>query len=439
MTFQPTPRNKITAYLDKSFKGQKESITFTLGAANPAGVEWETATTTYKPGNYQIGYLKWSSPISSRLLLEAGGAINLFNLNYNTYLPGIRKERGTPEWYASAIRRDLVLNTFRGAPAISEQYASQPHYSFSSSASYATGSHTFKGGVQVRHMLIKNQSHGGNADLIQQYRNGVPDSVAVGALPFIAAFYGDAVGLYAMDSWTLGRLTMNAGLRFDRFTGGVDESAMAPGRFVPARQVASSSPVPDFNDLSPRLSAVYDLFGNAKTALKFSVNKYLRQYASNYYYPYSPITQATETRNWFDCDLTPGTSTCSGRATADQRRRHRPGQRNRADQQPAFRAGSRSAGRSRPEARIRLGLFRRRAARIAAAHLGHRRLVLQPQLQRPAVKERAPQPLGLRPVYDHQSTRWFADHCLQPRSGEAGNRRHRRRQFGHQPAPLQRV
>jgi hypothetical protein len=319
VTFQPTSRNKITAYLDKSFKGQKESTTFTLGAANPAGVEWETATTTYKPGNYQIGYVKWSSPLTNRLLLEAGGAANVFNLNYNTYLPGIRKERGTPEWYASAIRRDLVLATLRGAPAISEQYATQPHYSFSSSASYVTGSHTFKTGVQVRHMTIRNESHGGNADLIQNYRNGVPDSVAVGALPFIAAFRSDAVGLFAMDSWTLGRLTVNPGLRFDRFTGGIEASAMQAGRFVPARQVPDSSPVPHFNDLSPRLSAVYDLFGNAKTALKVSANKYLRQYASNYFYPYSPITQDQETRQWFDCDLIPGTATCSGLSLATNR------------------------------------------------------------------------------------------------------------------------
>ena len=100
LTFQPTPRNKFTAYLDKSFKGQKESVTFTLGAGNPSGVEWETATTTYKPKNYQIAYVKWSSPVSSRLLLEAGGSLNQFDLDYNQYLPGVLKERGTPEWYA---------------------------------------------------------------------------------------------------------------------------------------------------------------------------------------------------------------------------------------------------------------------------------------------------------------------------------------------------
>lgn len=319
LTFQPTPRNKFTAYLDKSFKGQKESVTFTLGAANPAGVEWETATTTYKPKNYQVGYVKWTSPVSSRLLIEAGGAMNQFHLDYNQYLPGVLKQRGTPEWFASAIRQDLVLLTLRGAPAISEQTAFQPHYSFSSSASYVTGSHTFKAGVQLRHMTIENQSTGGNADLIQRYRNGVPDSVQVGPLPFVAAFRTNEYSVYAMDSWTMGRLTINPGIRFDRLTGGPEASSMAAGRFLPARTVPASSPVPAFNDFSPRLSAVYDLFGNAKTALKVSVNKYLRQYASNYFYPYSPVSQTLDTRNWFDCDLVPGTSTCSGLALATNR------------------------------------------------------------------------------------------------------------------------
>ena len=94
---------------------------------------------------------------------------------------------------------------------------------------------------------------------------------------------------------------------------------MPAGRFVPAREVAGVGAGAHVSDLSPRLSAVYDLFGDAKTALKFSVNKYMRQLASNYFYPLSPITQSTETRNWFDCDLTPGTSTCSGRVLPTNR------------------------------------------------------------------------------------------------------------------------
>ena len=319
LTWQPSARNKITAYIDKSFKSQDETVTFTLGAANPAGVEWETATATYDPSNYQLGYIKWSSPITNKLLLDAGWAFNVFNVVYNTYPEGVRKERGTPEWIAGAPRQDLVTQTLRGGPALSEQFAKQPSYNANSSVSYVTGSHNLKTGVQWRKQLIENHAHGGNADLIQRYRSGVPDSVQVGAVPFIAAFHVDELALYAMDSWTTGRLTVTPGIRFDYLDGGVDPSAMQPGRFVPGREVGSISPVPSFSNWSPRLSAVYDLFGNAKTALKFSVNRYMRQYAASYYYPYSPISQGTDNRNWFDVDLVPGTSTPSGRVLSTNR------------------------------------------------------------------------------------------------------------------------
>ena len=135
---------------------------------NPAGVEWETATVSYDPSNYQVGYFKWTSPVTNRLLLEAGTSFNVFNLSYQTYLPGIRKPRGTPEWFAGAQRRDLVLNTFRSAPAVSELYAYQPLYQYSGSASYVTGSHIFKAGLQFRRQRIRNHAEGGNADLVQR-------------------------------------------------------------------------------------------------------------------------------------------------------------------------------------------------------------------------------------------------------------------------------
>ena len=242
LTWQATPRNKLTAYIDKTFKSQRESTTFTLGDVNPAGVDWETATVSYDPSNYQVGYFKWSSPVTNRLLLEAGTSFNVFNLSYQKYLPGIRQPRGTPGWFAGAQRRDLVLNTFRSAPAVSELYAYQPLYQYSGSASYVTGSHIFKAGLQFRRQKIRNQAEGGNADLVQQYRSGIPDSVSVAAVPYIAAFHVHETGVYAMDTWTLGRLTLSPGVRFDYFKGGVDASGSAPGRFVPLREVEGLFP-----------------------------------------------------------------------------------------------------------------------------------------------------------------------------------------------------
>jgi hypothetical protein len=89
---------------------------------------------------------------------------------------------------------------------------------------------------------------------------------------------------------------------------------MPAGRFVPAREVAAFDPVPDWLDLTPRVSAVYDLFGNARTALKGSAHKYMARTGADFPGRYNPIGAASDRRNWFDCDLVPGsTSACSGR------------------------------------------------------------------------------------------------------------------------------
>jgi hypothetical protein len=56
---------------------------------------------------------------------------------------------------------------------------------------------------------------------------------------------------------------------------------------------------------------VYDLRGDAKTALKFSASKYMAWESPAVATIYNPMGQVTDQRNWFDCNLIPGTSTCS--------------------------------------------------------------------------------------------------------------------------------
>ena len=82
------------------------------------------------------------------------------------------------------------------------------------------------------------------------------------------------LGYYAQDSWTLKRLTLNIGLRVDNFRSMYEESANPPGRFVPGRFFPERRNIPNWNnDLAPRLSGAYDLFGNGRTALKASWSK----------------------------------------------------------------------------------------------------------------------------------------------------------------------
>ena len=313
VTWQVSPRNKVTGYIDRWFKSQDHTITFTAGDGFAPGVDWETATSTYPAHNSFLSYAKWTSPVTNRLLAEAGFSAVHFPTEFGTPLPGIVKAYGTPEWYAGALRRDLALNTFVGQANFSSQFAEQPSYSLSSSVSYVTGTHNAKAGVYYRYANSDSSAPGANAHLTQQYNNRAPASVLVYGLPHRVSTSIDEFAAFAMDSWVIQRLTVTGGVRLDRFGGRVNPMSLPGGRFVGERNFGELHPTEPFLDFSPRLSAVYDLFGNAKTALKFSANKYLTPLSVFFFNPFAPNSVTPDTRIWFDTDLTPGSATPSGR------------------------------------------------------------------------------------------------------------------------------
>jgi hypothetical protein len=105
-TWQVSPRNKVNVYADRiwKFKGHE------MGSLTDP----ETAAGRRDPLLYFMGQVKYVSTITSRLMIDAGYATNI--LRYTIYYqPGIRKERGTPEWFAGARRFDRDLGT-RGVP-----------------------------------------------------------------------------------------------------------------------------------------------------------------------------------------------------------------------------------------------------------------------------------------------------------------------------------
>ena len=72
--------------------------------------------------------------------------------------------------------------------------------------------------------------------------------------------------------------------------------------------------MPNWNDLSPRLGVAYDLFGDGKTAIKWSIGKYVIGYGNRIALANNPVTTSVlqVTRTWTDsnsnfvpdCDLT---------------------------------------------------------------------------------------------------------------------------------------
>ena len=102
-----------------------------------------------------------------------------------------------------------------------------------------TGSHNLKAGFQWgfgSYVL----EYDINGDLSQRYRNGVPDVVRVYNTPVRSEeFLNGDIGIYVQDSWTVRRLTVNAGHPF-RTLHGPD---LGSGR----RRPAASSPARHFD------------------------------------------------------------------------------------------------------------------------------------------------------------------------------------------------
>jgi hypothetical protein len=301
LTWQINQRNKITAYDDYQWKY--------VGHLFTSGTEVQFGAARRPPVLKYTDAVKWTSTVSNKLVFDLGFGTSV-NAYREGYQPGVLKTPFTPEWYANASKVDIVRNTMTNASA-PELGTYNFRYMLISSATYVTGSHALKAGFQW-HIGQNWLNRDANGDLTVRYRDGVPDSVIVYDTP--ARLYDlmkADLGLYVQDSWTLKRLTLNPGLRFEYFNSQIQARAVEAGRFVPARSFSEVPDVPNWKNLAPRFSAVYDLTGDAKTAVKASVNKYNRAYTTDFVNRYDPLVLQSDTRNWSDCDFLPGTSTCS--------------------------------------------------------------------------------------------------------------------------------
>jgi hypothetical protein len=276
-----------------------------------AGDDPRTASQIWTSPLYNDAALKWTSTVSSKLLVEGG-----FSFNYEEYVitnqPGVNKEYGSPDWFAGASRRDAELGTLRsGLANWGGRYPDR--YNMQGGLSYVTGAHNFKTGVQYNWGPYENTRET-NADLQQVYRSGRPDSVTIYNTPVRSLERLNAdVGIYAQDTWSIDRLTLNGGIRWEYLSHEVADQVSGNGRWVAERRFARI-PMPTWKDWAPRFGVVYDLFGNAKTALKFGLNRYNESRTTQFASRYNPNAITSATLNWTDLngdDIAQGAMGCA--------------------------------------------------------------------------------------------------------------------------------
>jgi hypothetical protein len=290
VTWQASQRDKFRFYLEKQFNGEYYNGFNTLPTTTP-----EASTDAF--GRGWVPQVKWSQTTSDRLLLEAG--ISYYNQPYEqNYTAGVG-----PNDLARLEQTTGRLSVAAGS-TIPPYTSWTKSYSSMASASYITGSHAIKGGMTLG-WGTNSRTFSSNAQINTLVFNaGNPIAVVVSNGPTTAQQkVNKDLGFYFQDTWTMNRVTLNLGGRFDQFNAEVPAQSSPAGPWIQARDFAAIENVPNWSDWSVRTALSWDVFGTGKTAVKVNASKYIASAAAGYAAIFNGMTYSTQTRAWLDRDL----------------------------------------------------------------------------------------------------------------------------------------
>ncbi len=266
VTWQATARNKLAFTYDYSdICDCPRGLTASISPEANLG-----SYVTFKPPTSQLS-AEWTSPLSNRMLLET---------TFYTQVSGFKRAETnpyfapTPEPMIAATEQSTGMS-YRATASLNDLVAST--FYARAVLSYITGAHAFKvgfvGGIADTEQKLRSP----DAPISFRFNNGVPNQVTLFATPvsYKAKLNADH-GLFVEDKWTIKRLTLTGGLRYDYFNLEFPEVVVGPSTFTPSRNIVfPETPGANLHDISPRTGLVVDVFGNGKTAVKVSAGKYL--------------------------------------------------------------------------------------------------------------------------------------------------------------------
>jgi hypothetical protein len=311
VTWQATPRNRVTALWDQQSLC-RACTGATPGLSEPAQSAPEAVGVLGRP--LRVLQAKWWSPLTNRLMIEAGYGGTAFGVgNFERSPNPTRDLIRVVEQCASgcAANGDIPGLAYRSQD-YSEAYAGS--HLWKGSVAYVTGTHSLKVGYQHTLMTDDRTWFTNTENLTYRFNNGVPNQLTESISPWVNNARVGWDGVFAQEQWTRQRLTLQAALRFDRASSWFPAQVEGPSRFLPVPiSIAETRGVDSYKDVTPRLGAVFDLLGTGKTALKMTLGKYLEGAGSTGNYananPTLRLPQTTSTfgtagvtRTWTDAN-----------------------------------------------------------------------------------------------------------------------------------------
>ena len=270
----------------------------------------EDAASRFQDQWADIHQLKWTGTLSPKIVSDIGVSLQV---GPSPYLP-------KPEAIANAAL-GLFPKTDQNTGAstvMNTNYSTQPQYRLSSNynLSYFAGAHDLKFGYQLNRIM----THTRTWSIVDPTRAPLPgpfsaryttaadgtvtgNQVTLYNYPSDPHSYLQEHGFFAQDKWSVSRkLTLNAGIRFDRLNAWVPEQTQPETTFVPGQtfKAIGSEAIPTLLSIAPRFSFIYDMLGDGKMAIKGSANIYHSGLASGYPDLVNPYGTANNAVTWND-------------------------------------------------------------------------------------------------------------------------------------------
>src|SRR5688572_4789067 len=323
LTTQLTPKNKLMVFWDEqpncagaawnsddNCNSQKDGWVYGGSQVNGffgAGPN-SPETGDFSSNHQKIQQVKYTGTATSKLLLEAGFGTYISQWGY-TERPGnptgnlIRAQEQTAQFFDANGNRvaGATPNGVTVAGGLKYRSSNWPTgyifaHTWNASTRYVTGAHNMKFGYQGAfhrdddnlfdiitndHRMTYRFGAGINplTGVAQGY--GVPNQVTIQAGPWTRKVRTGYGAFFAQDQWTLGRMTLQGAVRFDRAYSRFPEQIIPVDVWWPTQfTIPDSKGVDAYLDISPRVGFAYDIFGNGKTSFKANVGRYLHP-ASN--------------------------------------------------------------------------------------------------------------------------------------------------------------
>jgi carboxypeptidase family protein len=312
VTWQVSPKNKFAFYMDKliKFRGHEQNTVAGVSVNSYS----EDTFSTRQPKQYYMTEGKWTGVWTTRLLFEAGVGVN--NESYTTGELEPHLEECLAAGACSPIPKVSTTNGQQwGAPPTPFYVHTPVRETAMTALSYVTGSHAIKGGMELSHGKsgLQRRWQNTNVNFYERYHdvNGV-------SVPFQVTLFNTPteefdrlnadLGVYLQDAWTLKRLTLTPGIRWEYFNASypdegvsLQQQALTLAEGYAPRPLFPGQTMPTFKNWAPRFGASYDLFGNGRTALKASIAKYDAAFSTvTFPQAYNPMVLSTDTRNWLN-------------------------------------------------------------------------------------------------------------------------------------------